>query len=286
MKITLPPLNDTREYNRKTTDYGNGMIEIVAYHQPKETYIGARPPSSKNKPKLSDEEQEKRTRSQIHAIRRRIKGYALTNDFEWFVTLTLDPQKVNSFNYDVSKTVLLKWCRSIRDKYGKFNYLLIPELHKSGAIHFHGLLGKIPNENFVQAVNPKTNIPVVRNGRQVYNLTDWKHGFSDCEKLENSEKASSYITKYITSALLTDKDMYGKKRYFNSQGLKKPKVSFSMEDNTKLNDFIPNFGIVGTDSDGKNYVDVGLYKLTTDSETGALIQKDTNYIIRAKNEYK
>lgn len=59
-----------------------------------------------------------------------------------------------------------------------------------------------------------------------------------------------------------------------------------MEDNTKLNDFIPNFGIVGTDSDGKNYVDVGLYKLTTDSETGALIQKDTNYIIRAKNEYK
>ena len=148
------------------------------------------------------------------------------------------------------------------------------------------MLGKIPNENFVQAVNPKTNISVVRNGRQVYNLTDWKHGFSDCEKLENSEKASSYITKYITSALLTDKDMYGKKRYFNSQGLKKPKVSFGMEDNTKLNDFIPNFGIVGTDSDGKNYVDVGLYKLTTDSETGALIQKDTNYIIRAKNEYK
>ena len=122
--------------------------------------------------------------------------------------------------------------------------------------------------------------------RQIYNLTDWKYGFNDCEKIENSEKASSYITKYITSALLTDKDMYGKKRYFNSQGLKKPKVSFGMEDNTKLNDFIPNFGIVGTDSDGKNYVDVGLYKLTTDSETGALIQKDTNYIIRAKNEYK
>lgn len=47
MKITLPPLNDIKEYNRKTTDYGNGMIEIVAYHQPKETYIGARAPSSK-----------------------------------------------------------------------------------------------------------------------------------------------------------------------------------------------------------------------------------------------
>ena len=27
MKITLPPLNDTREYNRKTTDYGNRSEE-------------------------------------------------------------------------------------------------------------------------------------------------------------------------------------------------------------------------------------------------------------------
>lgn len=286
MKITIPPQEFIEEYNRKTTDYGNGMLEIVAYHHPKQKYIGANHPASRNeKPKLSDEEQEMRTRKQIYAIRRRIKGYALINEFEWFVTLTLNPEKINSFDYNIAKTTLLKWCRLIRDKYGKFDYLLIPELHKSGAIHFHGLLGDIP-ANFAEAVNPKTNTPVIRHERQVYNLEDWKYGFSDCEKIESPERAASYITKYVTSALLTDKKMYNQKRYFCSQKLKKPTITFGMEDNTELDDFIPNYGIVDTDSNGKNYVDIGLYKLVREAETGAFVQKDTDYLIKAKNNTK
>ena len=32
----------------------------------------------------------------------------------------------------------------MRDRHGQFSYLLIPELHKSGAVHFHGLLGNVP----------------------------------------------------------------------------------------------------------------------------------------------
>lgn len=275
------------EYNRKTTDYGNGMMEIVTYHHPKQKYIGDDRLESKKKrkkkPKLSDEEQEKRTRKQIYAIRRRIKGYALINDFNWFVTLTLDPEKINSIDYNVAKTTLLKWCRKIRDRYGKFDYLLVPELHKSGAIHFHGMLGDIP-ANFVEAVNLKTNTPVIRHERQVYNLADWEYGFSDCEKIESPERAASYITKYVTSDLLTDKKMYNQKRYFCSQGLKKPTITFGMEDNTALNNFIPNYGIVDTDDNGKNYVDIGLYKLVKDTETGAFVQKDTDYLIKAKNK--
>lgn len=292
MKITIPPQEFIEEYNRKTTDYGNGMMEIVTYHRPKQKYIGddrleskkKRKKKRKKKPKLSDEEQEKRTRKQIYAIRRRIKGYTLMNDFKWFVTLTLNPEKIDSFDFNVAKTTLLKWCRKIRDRYGKFDYLLVPELHKSGAIHFHGLLGDIPAK-FTEAVNPKTNIPVIRHERQVYNLKDWEYGFSDCEKIESPERAASYITKYVTSALLTDKKMYNQKRYFCSKNLKKPTITLSKEDNTELDDFIPNFGIVDTDDNGKNYIDVGLYKLSIDNETGAFVQKDTDYLIKAKTRF-
>lgn len=273
---------DFEEYNRKTTDYGNGQIEIVAYQQPRIRRIGEKHSTTKKKSELSDKAQEERTRKQLYAIRRRIKGYAMTNNFKWFVTLTFNPDKTNSHNYDISKTALLKWCRLMRDRYKKFDYLLIPELHKSGAVHFHGLLGDT-EAHFVEAVNSKTGKPVIRHEKQVYNLTDWEYGFSDCEIIENSEKAASYITKYVTTALLTNKEMYNKKRYFNSQGLAKPTITLDMKDNTELSNFTPNFGIIETGSDGKNIIDIGLYKLTTDKETGALIQTDTSYLIKAKN---
>ena len=120
-----------------------------------------------------------------------------------------------------------------KDKDKQFDYLMIPELHKSGAVHFHGLLGDI-YDDFTKAVNPKTGEPLIRHDRQVYNLTEWEYGFSDCEEIESRERAASYITKYVTSALLTDKKMYNKKRYFNSQGLSKPAVIFDMSDNSEL----------------------------------------------------
>lgn len=285
MKIDVYPEDYIEEYNRKTTDYGNGQIEITAYHYPRLRHTGEKRGTVTKTPVLSDKAQEERTHKQLYAIRRRIKGYALMNDFKWFVTLTFNPEKINSLDYDMAKTTLLKWCRLTRNRYQKFDYLMIPELHKSGAVHFHGLLGDIPAD-FAEAVNPKTGNPVIRHNRQVYNLTDWEYGFSDCEMIESPERAASYITKYVTIALLTDKKMYNKKRYFNSQGLRKPTVSFEMRDNTELSDFTPNFGVVETDSDGKNIVDVGIYKLTADMETGAFVQKDTDYLITAKTSHQ
>lgn len=279
-------------YNRRTTDYGNGRIEIAAYHSSRLRYLGdtkndeenteyAKTPID-NKFKTSDKAQEERTRQQVYAIRRKIKGYALCNNFRWFVTLTFNPKKVNSSNYETAKNTLLKWCRWMRDTYNKFDYLMIPELHKSGAVHFHGLLGDVPAQ-FVEAIHPKTGEPITRHDRQVYNLADWEYGFSDCEEIESPERAASYITKYITKTLLTDKKMYNKKRYYNSQGLAKPAVTFSMSDNTDLKGFTPNFGIIETDEHDGNIINIGIYNLMEDPQTHVLTQPDTSYFITAKS---
>lgn len=273
--------DDYEEYNRRTTDYGNGRIEVAAYHFPKLRYVGSGRTPSDREAETTDQAQEERTRRQIYAIRRKIKGYALSNDFHWFLTLTFDPEKVNSADYETAKNTLLRWCRKMRDRHKKFDYLMIPELHKSGAVHFHGLLGDIP-ANFEEAVNPKTGEPLIRHDRQVYNLKEWEYGFSDCEEIESPERAASYITKYVTSALLTDKQMYHKKRYFNSQGLAKPVVAYGMSDNTDLDGFTPNFGVVETDEDGTNHLEVGIYNLAKNLETGALSQTDESYLITAK----
>lgn len=275
--------DDYKEYNRRTMDYGNGRIEIAAYHSPRLRYIGSGRTSSGRETETSDKAQEERTRRQVYAIRRRIRGYAFSNNFRWFVTLTFNPEKVDSSDYKTAKNTLLKWCRRMRDRHDRFDYLIIPELHKSGAVHFHGLLGDIP-AHFVGALNPKTGKPIIRHDRQVYNLTEWKYGFSDCEEIESPERAASYITKYVTAALLTDKEMYNKKRYFNSQGLAKPVVSFGMSDNTELDSFTPNFGVIETDRNGKNIMEIGIYNLATVPETGALFQTDNDYLIIAKTE--
>ncbi|QHS02487.1 rolling circle replication-associated protein [Pediococcus acidilactici] len=274
---------DIIEYNRKITDYGNGKVEIVAYHKPQQRLIGMSHRGGLNeKSEISDQAQLERTKKQIYDIKRRIKGYALANDFMWFGTLTINPKKGDRFNYDVAKSMLLKWCRWMRDRYGKFEYLIVPELHKSGAVHFHSLLGDIPAQ-FNEAKNPKTDKLLIRNGRQIYNLKDWKNGFSDCEKIVDPDRTASYITKYITKDLMNSKEMFAKKRYFNSQGLKKPKVKLELTDNSDLKNFTPNFGVVDIDEYGKNYVDKGIYRLSHDKQ-GDFYQDDKNYIFKSKNK--
>ena len=72
MDADASQFDDYEPYNRRTTDYGNGMIEIAAYHSPRLRYMGSRGTSSGREAETSDKAQEERTRRQIYAIRRRI----------------------------------------------------------------------------------------------------------------------------------------------------------------------------------------------------------------------
>lgn len=271
------------EYNQKIVNFGNGMIEVTVYHNYQIRQLGSlkHKGGATNKSEISDEAQEERTKKQSYAIKRKIRGYALANDFKWFTTLTIDPKQYDSLDYDSSKELLLKWCRKMRDRYENFDYLIVPELHKSGAVHFHSLLGDVP-ANFIEAKHPKTGAPLLRNERQIYNLTDWTYGFTDCEEIEDKERTASYLTKYITKELMTDKEMFRKKRYFNSKGLKKPQIDYINAETDNLKNFIPNFGIVETDENGNNVLDKVIYKLEQDS-TGQLVQKTNDYLIKAKS---
>lgn len=283
---TVENVNQPKEYLRKITNYGHGRYEVVTYADPQirltgELHKGGANPNSE----ISDAEQEMRTKHQMYAIKRRIRGLALCNPFKWFVTMTINPKRGNRFDYDLSKTMLLKWCRLMRDRYGKLEYLIVPELHKSGAVHFHGLLGDVP-ANFVQALNPRTQEPIVKNGKEVYNLQDWDAGFSLCEQIASKERTASYITKYITKDLMNNKEMFRKKRYFNSQGLKRPKVTYDTVVNPKMEYFTPNFAVIQTNQKGTNRLYKAVYHLSVDSETLMLAQPDQSYLFKAKSDKK
>jgi len=65
----------------------------------------------------------------------------MCNDWTHFITCTLDKDKYDRYNLPVFQKDLSQFLRNQRKKYkAEIKYLLIPEQHKDGAWHMHGLL--------------------------------------------------------------------------------------------------------------------------------------------------
>lgn len=129
--------------------------------------------------------------------RNKIFDIALCNEWEFFVTLTLSDSSIERYNPQVVSKAVKQWCRNMQYRHG-MRYVLIPELHKDGAVHLHGLMsGDIAA---VKAVTPDGK-PIYQNRRRVWNVTRWKYGYSTATKTGNGLAAAKYITKYITKSM-------------------------------------------------------------------------------------
>lgn len=145
----------------------------------------------------------------------KIYDYARSNDFEYFITLTFDPLKVDSFDYSVCTKKLSKWLEHLKSRYAPdLKYLVVPELHKSGRYHFHGLFGNCGDIAFVDS--GKTTL----DGNIIYNIGNYKMGFTTATKILDMSKTATYIGKYITKEL--SGHLKNKKHYWNSRNLLLP----------------------------------------------------------------
>ena len=148
---------------------------------------------------------EESLRCSVSRTRRRIYNIAISVDWKYFVTFTFSPQKVDRYSYsDVSKVMGL-FLDNLRMLKPNIQYLLVPELHKDGAYHFHGLFND--------------NLPVDYAGffhhQDVFHVRDFDFGFTDCTLVESTVRISRYITKYITKDLVAVP--FCKKRYWYSR---------------------------------------------------------------------
>ena len=125
----------------------------------------------------------------MRRARAKLRRMALANEFEYFVTLTLDPQKIDRYDGTVIIKALGRWCDNMVRRHG-LRYILVPELHKDGAIHFHGFMagaGLVVVDSGVQW-----------DGRPVYNLPQWTLGFTTAQRLYGDYHAAvGYCCKYI-----------------------------------------------------------------------------------------
>lgn len=151
--------------------------------------------------------------------------YAMCNEWEYFVTLTLDQEKVES-RYDLAsiakkmQKLVTKINRPIRDGKGtrtkKMEYVLIPEKHDKGGWHFHGFMRGFEESD------------IRYNKHHYQEWVQWREemGFMNMQKIRNPEACAKYATKYITKDLRRSINGKGEHVYYASHGLKRAETIY------------------------------------------------------------
>ena len=202
-------------------------------------------------------------RRAMRRARVKVRDYALSTDMKYFVTFTLDQDKINRYEIHEVTKKLNRWLDNQVRRKG-LCYVMVPELHKDGAIHFHALINDaldavdsgtiIPN-----GIDPATNKRykpkrprserqrthwLIHGGRIVYNLPAWPFGFTTALQLEGCyEQAVNYVCKYISKGLGDDPDVLpekvGGRWYYSGGDLGKPDVEYF---NSNIEDAVKDFG--------------------------------------------
>ena len=173
-----------------------------------------------------------RLRAQRRA-RTQVRDLALCNSFRWFVTLTLDAQRVNRYDVAAITRKLNAWLDNAVRRHG-LKYILVPEKHKDGAVHFHGFFS-----DALRAADSGTVIPpeggkprrprsaaqreawLASGGRAVYNLPQWTLGFTTAIELYGEYRAAvGYVCKYINKG----SEKVGGRWFYHGGELRRPDV--------------------------------------------------------------
>lgn len=258
------------DYNVKIIRFKN-RVEIIKYAEMK-TRFSPIIPEFQSIRKKSVEEMERRAMQQAYRVRKKIRYYILSNSFDLFFTLTFDDSKIDATNYQEARRAVVAWLKYQRERYGKFGYIFIPELHKSGRIHFHGVTQEF-EPVLKEARHPKTKRLIKKNGKQIYNTDNWKKGFSTVSEISDEQKTASYITKYLTKELMQVPTALNQPRYLVSKGLSKPIIEYRVMDENELSDFEPSLVSGDLSDDTNEYQEnVSIYNL--EYEDGGYLQSN------------
>lgn len=140
---------------------------------------------------------------------RQIYYLARSYNWEWFVTFTFSPDVVDRYDYKAVSSLMSGWLKALRRKCPDVRYMVVPELHRDGAYHFHGLLASCMP--YLELLEHKGGI---------YNVNSFKYGYTTATAVKDSVSCSRYVSKYITKDLVAVTK--GKKRYWHSRNVSVP----------------------------------------------------------------
>lgn len=196
------------------------MIRIEVYHEPL-CILPHNHRIGKRRELESGELYEPDSRS-IRRSQQLVRDYVICNRFELFCTFTFDPKKFPECkNPNLARLRMSRWLRNQKSYHSPdLKYIVIPERHKSGAIHFHALMS-----NYKGSLRDSKHR---RQGKIIYNITGWRIGFTTAISIGDTEedylKVGSYVQKYITKDMSKD---FNNHRYLASRNLLKPKKEYN-----------------------------------------------------------
>lgn len=234
-------------HNTKVKNYPDGVTKITVASRKvfresgwelNAAYSPAKLPKPQSKDSDTRPDSRKRAKDKIYDIIAMNCG-----KFKYFVTLTFDPQMINSKDPKSVIKVMRGFLKNMVRRNG-LSYLFIPELHKDGKIHLHGVVNdriKLVDSGTRKAAGyekPLKLATLKRKGirpedcKTVYNLPQWKYGYSTAIEISgNAEMIFGYVTKYITKDMTK---IFG--NFYLSGGLIERDVPFELGD-TDYNSF-------------------------------------------------
>lgn len=247
------------QYNLKRVDYGE-FVQYRVYDRPiskneEQKEIKEQNQEVEKNDKVDTKDNKKtgqadNKRSEQVSINRSIQTiykYAQANRWEYFVTLTFKRDvDVNVYDYSDCVKKLTKWLNNQRRKCPDLKYLFVPEMHKDGAFHFHGLIANADGLTYSDSGRVAIGNKAYKRTKEnqhfptIYNLDNWKYGFSTATAVVSSCKSASYICKYITKDLI--QGIGKRRRFYPSNNLDLPEESEHLFDMDSLETLIESFG--------------------------------------------
>jgi len=192
-------------YYVKNISYGS-YIESFDYNKVRISYESSRSSFTKAREGTKREDSLYRARQKVYQIaeaNREKHG----NFKPIFFTLTTKDQ---TKDYRESNKKIKGFIRRLSNHVGiKIKYIIVPEKHKSGAIHYHGIFFNLP---FVEIRYFRKNI--------------WKHGYVDLQVPKKIKNTAAYLSKYLTKDYKDSIPLHVK-TYFTAKGMFRPITTFT-----------------------------------------------------------
>lgn len=235
-------LSEVRHFAR-IKRYADGYVEIMACdcpifgtagYEPVLDEVGARAQRAPEDAR-AQRAPDNLARAQRRA-RARVRDIAHANpELCWFVTFTLDAAVVDRYDVQAMTRRINRWLDNAVRRKG-LCYVLVPERHADGALHYHGLVNDTLRlqDSGVYTGGAGTRRPQsaaeaalweggVGNMHKVYNVLDWRFGFSTAIGLYGERLAAvSYVCKYIGK----QDEKIGGRWYYSGGGLRAPEVTY------------------------------------------------------------
>lgn len=168
--------------------------------------------------------------SSLSRSKRVLLELALCNQWEYFCTFTQDEEKRSRDDLVEFHEDLTQFIRDQRKKGFDIKFVFVPEMHKDGSWHAHGLLSGVPESQLESFRDMDKRGYRSANGRRLpkklreSDFLNWKtyqskFGFCSLGKIQNPVASGFYITKYITKESNRMVSDVGLHCYWASRGL-------------------------------------------------------------------